>query len=129
VNLLKKYEEIIKYLVAGVCTTIVSLLSYNLLRNINIDYQISNVISWILAVTFAYFINKYYVFKSSKKNILEFVNFFKYRLLSLLIEIGTMYLFVSVFSINDRISKLIVQVIVQVLNYIFSKLFVFKKEK
>ncbi|MDD3187657.1 MAG: GtrA family protein [Bacilli bacterium] len=127
-KIMMKYEEIIKYVIAGVCTTIVSLLVYNLLRNINVDYQVSNVISWICAVTFAYFINKYYVFKNKEKSLIEFFNFVKYRILSLGIEIGSMFILVSMLSINDRISKLIVQVIVQVLNYVFSKLFVFKKK-
>lgn len=123
-----KYKELIKYVIAGVLTTLISIVTYNLFRNIKIDYQTSTVLSWICAVTFAYFINKHYVFKSSEKSLIEFINFVKYRLLSLGIEIISMYLLVDILSINDRISKIIVQVIVQILNYLFSKLFVFKKK-
>jgi len=125
-SLIKKHEEIIRYLIAGILTTIVSIVSYYLFRIIRIHYLISTILSWILAVIFAYFVNKFYVFKNNKKDILEFVNFIKYRLISLLMEFITMYVLVDILFINDRISKIIVQGIVLVLNYLFSKIFVFK---
>ncbi len=126
-NLVRKYDEIIRYIIAGILTTIVSIASYNLLRNINIDYKICTILSWILAVIFAYFINKLFVFKSQKNNIKEFINFILARLLSLFIEFIFMMIMVDLININDRIAKLIVQFVVLVLNYIFSKFFVFKK--
>lgn len=126
-NLVRKYDEIIRYIIAGLLTTIVSIVSYNLLRNINIDYKICTILSWILAVIFAYFINKLFVFKSQKNNIKEFINFILARLLSLFIEFIFMMIMVDLININDRIAKLIVQFVVLVLNYIFSKFFVFKK--
>ena len=126
-NLVRKYDEIIRYIIAGILTTIVSITSYNLLRNINIDYKICTILSWILAVIFAYFINKLFVFKSQKNNIKEFINFILARLLSLFIEFIFMMIMVDFININDRIAKLIVQFVVLVLNYVFSKFFVFKK--
>lgn len=126
-NLVRKYDEIIRYIIAGIITTIVSIASYNLLRNINIDYKICTILSWILAVIFAYFINKLFVFKSQKNNIKEFINFILARLLSLFIEFIFMMIMVDFININDRIAKLIVQFVVLVLNYVFSKFFVFKK--
>ncbi|MCI5835308.1 MAG: GtrA family protein [Firmicutes bacterium] len=126
-NLVRKYDEIIRYIIAGILTTIVSIASYNLLRNINIDYKICTILSWILAVIFAYFINKLFVFKSQKNNIKEFINFILARLLSLFIEFIFMMIMVDFININDRIAKLIVQFVVLVLNYVFSKFFVFKK--
>lgn len=126
-QLLKKYEEVIRYVIAGVLTTIVSLLSYNVFRNINVNYQICTILSWILAVLFAYVVNKFYVFKKEKNSGKEFVNFILARLFSLGIEFVFMIIMVDWIHINDRISKLIVQFIVLVLNYIFSKLYVFKK--
>ena len=125
-NLVRKYDEIIRYIIAGILTTIVSIASYNLLRNINIDYKICTILSWILAVIFAYFINKLFVFKSQKNNIKEFINFILARLLSLFIEFIFMMIMVDFININDRIAKLIVQFVVLVLNYVFSKFFVFK---
>ena len=125
-SLIKKHEEIIRYLIAGILTTVVSIVSYYLFRIIHIHYLISTILSWILAVIFAYFVNKFFVFKINKKDILEFVNFIKYRLISLLMEFITMYVLVDILFINDRISKIIVQGIVLILNYLFSKIFVFK---
>ncbi|MEG0994772.1 MAG: GtrA family protein [Bacilli bacterium] len=129
-SLYKKYKEIINYIIVGGLTTVISIASYNLFV-FKFDYMTSTIMSWIVAVSFAYFANKYFVFevKENKNILLEIFQFFKYRLLSLGIEMISMYLLVSVILINDRISKILVQFIIVVLNYIFSKLFVFKKKK
>lgn len=133
IDLYKKYEEVIKYLFFGVLTTLVSIVIYWIFTKLfNVNYMISNVISWIGSVSFAYITNKLFVFKSKCDNekdvIIEIYQFFKYRLFSLVIDILLMYLFVEIFSVDDMISKLIVQFIVIVLNYLFSKLFVFNKK-
>jgi len=133
IDLFKKYEEVIKYLFFGVLTTLVSIIIYWIFTKLfHVNYMVSNVISWIGAVTFAYVTNKMFVFESkcnsNKDVIIEVYQFFKYRVLSLIIDVLLMYLFVEIFSIDDMISKLIVQFIVIVLNYLFSKLFVFKKK-
>lgn len=129
INLYKKYEEIINYLIFGVLTTIVSILSYRIFtRLFHLNYVISNVLSWIVSVTFAFITNKIYVFKSKEdKLFIEIIKFYLSRLTSLFIELIIMYLMVGTFNINDMISKIIVQFIVIILNYILSKLFVFKK--
>ena len=129
-NLDKKYREIVNYIIIGGLTTVVSLASYYILRIFIDSYMIATVISWILAVSFAYITNKTFVFQSKEKNVLkEFAKFIASRLTSLLIELLSMYVLVDIIKINDKISKLIVQFIVLVLNYLFSKLIVFKKEK
>ena len=70
-----------------------------------------------------------YVFKSNDCKILkEGIKFYFSRITSLLIELFVMYLMVDIFNLNDLISKIVVQFIVIVLNYIFSKLFVFKND-
>jgi len=127
-KLYKKYEEIINYLIFGVLTTVVSILSYALFTRIfSLNYFVSNILSWIISVTFAFITNKIYVFKSKENNILnEAIKFYLSRITSLLIELIIMYLAVDILSINDMISKIVVQFIVIVLNYIFSKIFVFK---
>ena len=132
-NVYKKYFEIINYLVVGVLTTLVSIIIYWLFTKLfHVNYMISNIISWIGSVSFAYVTNKKFVFKSKCDNekdvFIEIYQFFKYRVFSLVIDILLMYLFVEVFSIDDMIAKVIVQFIVIALNYIFSKLFVFKKK-
>ena len=134
IDLYKKYSEIINYLVVGVMTTLVSIAIYGLFTKLfHINYMISNIISLIGSVSFAYITNKKFVFKSKCDNekdvLIEIYQFFKYRVFSLVIDILLMYLFVEVFNIDDMIAKVIVQFIVIALNYIFSKLFVFKKKE
>jgi len=132
IKLIKKYDEIIRYLIIGVLTTIVSISSFYLFNTcIHIYYLISDVLSWIISIIFAFIMNKIFVFKSKNKSkdetIYEFVNFTKYRILSLLIDMFIMFIFISIFKIDELISKIFVQFVVVVLNYIFSKFFVFKK--
>ena len=129
-DLYKKYKEIINYLIFGGLTTLISIVTYALFAKVfNIDYLISNVLSWIIAVLFAYITNKIFVFESkSKKNIKEITSFFFFRIVSLLIEMIILYIFVDMFHIDDLVTKIIAQVIVIVANYVFSKVFVFKKD-
>lgn len=133
---ISKYRELIAYLIAGVLTTIVSFGVYYLVTlslldpNDKIELQIANVISWICAVLFAYFVNRKYVFQSKEKNIIkEGSKFCLSRIVTLLLDMLTMFLMVSIFHINDRISKLVSQVVVTIGNYIISKLFVFKRKE
>lgn len=124
-----KYEEVIAYLVVGVLTTVVSLLTYIVFaKMLHVDYMTSTVISWIISVLFAYIANKMIVFKSKSKEIIkEMFEFFKYRLLSLAMDLGIMYVLVSWFHVNDILARVIIQVIVIIANYYFSKFFIFKK--
>lgn len=135
-DLYKKYEEIINYVIVGALTTVVSIASYYLFRFLiftsdsQLHVQVCTIISWILAVLFAFVTNKKYVFKSKEKgkgSILEMFKFYLSRLTTLLIEMGSMWILTSPLNINDKISKILVQFIVMVLNYVFSKIFVFKK--
>ena len=131
-NLYKKYEEIINYIVVGGITTVISILSYFLIRTIlksdtSLNVQISTVFSWIVAVTFAYLANRIFVFKSNNSKKIESVKFITSRIMSLLIEMLVMLILTAVLKINDKIAKILVQFIIVVLNYLFSKIFVFKK--
>lgn len=130
-----KYQEVIKYLIFGVLTTIVSLGTYYLCVFTFLDatkpleLQIANIISWIVSVTFAYITNKKYVFSKTNKSVIkESIEFYSSRLATLLIDMGFMFIFVTLLHFNDKIIKIIVQVIVIVSNYILSKLIVFKKK-
>lgn len=132
-NLYNKYEEVIKYLIFGGLTTLVSIISYSLFtRLFSINYLISNILSWILSIIFAFITNKIYVFKSKTKDknevIDEMIDFIFFRLLSLCIESIILYTFVSILEFNDLIIKIFAQIVVIILNYVFSKLFVFKKD-
>lgn len=132
-KLINKYGEVIRYLIIGVLTTVVSLATYYLcvhtiLNASNaIELQIANIISWVVSVTFAFFTNRSYVFKSKNTNVgKEAVNFYISRIATLLIDMSLMFVFVTLLHFNDTITKLIVQFIIIVLNYIFSRIFVFK---
>lgn len=135
-DLYLKNKEIVNYLIFGVLTTVVSLATYYLLAltilnpENALELQIANIISWITCVTFAYITNRKYVFDSQEKNILkEMAKFYSARLLVLPIDMGFMYLFVTKLRLNDKIIKIIVQVIIIIANYILSKLVVFKNNK
>lgn len=133
-EIIKRNREIISYLIIGVLTTIVSLISYYLLTitilspNNPLELTIANIISWIISVLFAYITNRKYVFQSKDKKILkEASKFTLSRVTTLIIDILLMFIFVSILHFNDKIIKLLVQIIIIILNYIFSKLLVFKK--
>ncbi len=129
-----KNEELWNYLIVGFLTTVVALAVYYfcvltfLNPNIAIELQCANIISWILAVAFAYFTNRVFVFKSKNPNkIKEATSFVGSRVITLLLDMLTMFIIVTVLHLNDKIGKIISQVIVTIGNYIISKLFVFRK--
>lgn len=131
-----KYEEIINYLFFGFLTTVVSFGTYVLFANTflagksDLDIQIANVLSWICAVIFAYVTNRIFVFKSKtigKEKVKEVFNFALARVFSLLVDMFMMYILYSVMHIDDTISKIIVQFVVVAMNYILSKVIIFKK--
>ncbi len=130
-----KYKEIINYLIVGVLTTVVTLAIYYISVNTflnpedSIQLQIANIISWIAGVIFAYFTNRKYVFESKEENKLkEASKFVVSRIATLLMDMIIMWLGVTILHRNDKIMKLISQVVVIVANYLFSKIFVFKKK-
>lgn len=134
--MLTKYREIISYLIVGGLTTVVSLGVYyacvfTFLDPDNpVQLQIANIISWIAAVTFAYFTNRKFVFVSKNQNMLkEAAAFFAARIGTLLMDMGIMLVFVTILGFNDKVMKLVVQVVVTVANYIFSKFLVFNKKE
>ena len=136
-NIWIKYniKSILTYLIVGFITTIVNLLVYFVATNLFLDpsnaleLQIANVLAWIIAVLFAYFANRKFVFKSNNKNKLnEAFKFYLGRVSTLLLEMLLMFLMVSVMSINDKISKLVVQILVIISNYIISRFLVFTEK-
>ena len=130
--LLEKYWDILMYLIFGVLTTvvnyIVSLPCYNLLH---LSASLSNVIAWAVAVAFAYLTNKPFVFKShdwsAKTVIPELSKFVGSRVLSGALETAIIFVTVDLLSWNGNVMKLVTSVLVVILNYVASKLIVFKK--
>ena len=132
IEILKKYRSVISYLFFGVCTTVINIVSYYLCYNIvAIPNVVSTIIAWVVAVVFAFVTNKLYVFNSSsfKGNILimEIISFFGCRLLTGILDVAIMYVAVDVFGWDSTLWKLISNVLVIILNYIASKLIIFKK--
>ncbi|MBR5521381.1 MAG: GtrA family protein [Oscillospiraceae bacterium] len=131
----KKHEEIINYLIVGVCTTIFSLIFYFastrtfLDPNNPFELQIANIIKWVSGVLFAYVTNRIFVFRSKRKDIgREFIQFTSSRIATLFLDMFVMWLMVTKMGIWDFIAVFVSQVLVTVGNYIFSKLFVFKNK-
>ena len=102
-------------------------------RILNINFMISNIIAWFAAVIFAYITNKLFVFESKNTNIKfilkELTSFMSCRILSGTIELILMYIMINFMFINDFIVKIITNIVVVVLNFIFSKLIIFKNNK
>jgi putative flippase GtrA len=124
-------EEKISYLIFGVLTTAVNYVSYWAVRGpLAVDYRISTVIAWILAVAFAFVTNKFFVFKSRsvRRNVLlrEISSFVLARLASGVFDIGWMILAVEWIHMNDMLAKILSNVVVIIMNYILSKMFIFK---
>ena len=129
-----KSREIINYLLAGVLTTAVGFATYcacvsTVFNPENaIQLQIANFISWTVAVSLSYFTNRKYVFKSTSKNILrESFSFVTSRIGTLFMNVAITFLGVTIMGFNDKIIKLLATAVVIVANYVFSKIFVFKK--
>ena len=133
-ELYKKYKEIIMYLIFGGLTTLVNIVAYFILgRLLNIETVISTVIAQIISILFAYITNKIFVFESkttNKKDLLrEMISFFACRGLSAVMDVAIMYVTVDLCHFNDMIMKIISNIIVIIVNYVFSKLIIFKKKK
>lgn len=130
-ELIKKYKRIILYLVFGALTTAINTVMYIVFSKLlGVGYIESNVIAWILSVLFAYATNKILVFESKGMSITlimrEISLFVGYRLFSGLIDTTLMYVMIDLLKFNDIVTKVMVNVIVIILNYVFSKLIIFK---
>ena len=130
--ILKKHRETILYLFFGTFTTLVNIVSYLFFtRVILFNFMVANALAWILAVLFAYVTNKFFVFESKRIELIflfkEFLFFVSFRLLSGIIEMIIMYIMIDLFFVNDITVKVFTNIIVIVLNYLFSKMIIFRK--
>lgn len=132
-NLIKKlyYDSRIRYLFFGGLTTLVNLVVFAILEGpLGIDYKISNFFSVAAAICFAFVVNKLYVFQSRSNSfrdtISEFIKFVLGRLVTMVVEVGGVPFCVELLGQPKMIAKLETQVIVVIVNYFISKLFVFK---
>lgn len=130
-GLYKKHEEGINYLIFGFLAFVLNYILYFVFADAaSMHYMVATVLSWVLTVVFAYWTNRTFVFKSQNKGtasvVREFVSFIGARVATEVLEIVLMYVMVTLLSINDKISKLVCQVIVILANYVLSKIWIFK---
>ena len=120
-NIIQKNKEII--------TTVVNIVVYYIFSNLlHMNYLFSNAMAWFLSVLFAYVTNRKYVFDSKNNQIIkEAISFFGSRLATGIMDMMLMWFLVNFNIVNDVVAKVVVNVIVVILNYILSKLVVFKK--
>lgn len=132
-NLIKKlyYDSRIRYLFFGGLTTLVNIVVFGILEGpLGIDYKISNFFSVAFAICFAFVVNKLYVFQSKSKTfgdtVQEFIKFVLGRLVTMVVEVGGVPFCVELLGQPKMVAKIETQVIVVIVNYFISKLFVFK---
>lgn len=132
-KLTKKYLDVIPYLFFGVCTTVVNVVTYWICAHLlSLKTMVSTIIAWILAVLFAYVTNRKWVFCSETHEVWdickEMASFFGCRLATGIVDWLSMYVFVELLSANDVFIKIAANLLVIVLNYVASKLIIFKKK-
>ncbi len=133
-KLWQDYKTVFWYLVFGLFTTIVNIVAYAVCMHVlNIGNVPSNIVAWILAVTFAYLTNRKWVFESvhhtAKTIAREVIDFFIARGLTGLLDLGIMFVAVDLLAWPDVIMKIIANIIVIILNYVASKLWIFGSAK
>ncbi|MGI8254923.1 GtrA family protein [Blautia wexlerae] len=134
-QLIKKLyaSSVVRYVFFGGCTTLVNLISFYVLRKLRVGLNIANVISIILAILFAYVVNSRFVFQDKCQTLADhirpFCKFISARLMTMVIEVGGVWLLVAKLGMNDMVGKFATQFIVLILNYVFSKFFVFTTGK
>lgn len=135
-NLIKKlyYDSRIRYLFFGGLTTLVNIVVFAILEGpLGIDYKVSNFFSVAAAICFAFVVNKLYVFQSKSNSfrdtVAEFVKFVLGRLVTMVVEVGGVPFCVELLGQPKMVAKLETQVIVMVVNYFISKLFVFRSKE
>lgn len=128
----KRLWEVFIYLFFGGLATVVNIVTYAMAFQLfHLSWPVSNAISWICSVLFAYVTNKVWVFQSKTGNFKElaweFGKFVFARVVSFGMDMICMYLFIDMLHTGNLIAKIITQVVVVVANYVFSKVFIFKK--
>lgn len=128
----KRLWEVFIYLFFGGLATIVNIVTFTLAyQSFHLSWPVSNAISWICSVLFAFVTNKLWVFHSKTANfgalVWEFSKFIFARVVSFGMDMATMFIFIDLLHTGNLVAKLITQVVVVIANYVFSKVFIFKK--
>ena len=128
------FRQLLLYGICGVLTTLIDIAAYwAVTRIFGLPVVTSTVIAWLVAVFFAYWSNRKYVFQSKTSSVIgiffEAVYFFACRIATGVLDVLIMYIFADVFGLNDVIVKTVSNIIVIILNFVASKLFIFKEDK
>lgn len=131
---IKKYRQILAYLFWGGGTTLVNFVTYFLFTQlIAPNIVTANIVAWAVSVLFAFFVNKVLVFHSGcwkpDRLIPEFIKFVGSRVFSGALETGLLWICVDGLSLDDRLMKVLVSILVMVSNYLLSKLFIFSHKE
>lgn len=126
------HKEVLLYVLFGGLTTVISILSFTLAYEFCvINEHIANIMSWILAVTFAFITNRTWVFKGSADNnatvFKQALSFYAGRVFTLLVEEVVVFVFITWLGFSALLVKVATQAIVLILNYVISKYYVFNK--
>ena len=126
-------REFKAYIVWGVISSILNVVLFRLLTLTGLEYRIANIITLLAVRVFCYLTNKFFVFKTRTEGIIallkEIVSFFLARMVTFFMDYFGVILLVEVVGIDSLISKIFIAVLVIICNYVFSKFFVFKKQK
>ncbi len=131
-NFYDRHESVLLYLVVGGMTTAIAIITQYIPAYLELPTEVNTTISWICAVTFAFFANKVWVFKNKSDTGKDWISqaaaFYGARAVTYFMELGFMILTVRVLRQNEYIMKLIAQIFILVINYLFSKLVIFRKK-
>ena len=132
ITMIKKYKSVLLYLIFGVLTTLISISTF-ILFNMKFNEHISNILSWIISVLFAFIVNKLFVFFNTEYKLSDIIRqmllFFGGRIFTLMTEEVIIFVFITKLSYNSAIVKTAAQIVVIILNYFLSKKALLKKSE
>lgn len=124
-SLLLNKKQFIKYAISGTINTLITLIAYNLLIQINVNYMISNATGYILGIISGFALDKRWVFKSNKKNSILFIKFIIVNLTTLIFSSVILFILVNKLYFNNVVAQLIATVTTGIFNYMLNKLWTF----
>ena len=130
--MIKKCKSVLLYLIFGILTTLISISTF-ILFNMKFNEHISNILSWIISVLFAFIVNKLFVFFNTEHKLSDIIRqillFFGGRIFTLLTEEVIIFVFITKLSYNSAIVKTAAQIVLIILNYFLSKKALLKKSE
>lgn len=125
---MNKIKEINNYIFWGIITTIINIILFKLFNKF-LGYQLSNFFSWIITVFIAYVSNAIFVFSNFRKlNIRSLISFYFSRVVTYLLEVCILFIGVTLLQFKPIYVKIIANILVVIINYILSKIYIFKEK-